>query len=196
MQAEKFLFLALLASSSGSWRVGSGWKYAQPDSDRVENVSNPTSVRVESKMSTRNPTRRSVYAWCCWGIGYRCGIGNCRSNRVSKQRARAMIVPVEWYCTVDACLSYLVKAPLRLSHRHLTPASALDQLTYLGMRMQPHDNVNLLIDLKSNLRNYLLNFKHLMKSFERFSFYFCPSFLRFSQKLAFAPPTHFIDSVA
>ena len=70
---EKFLYLALLAPSSGPWRVGSGWpnsqsgrvasgwKYEQPDSGRVENVSNPTRSRFGSKMSTRNPTRRSVY---------------------------------------------------------------------------------------------------------------------------------------
>ncbi len=70
-----FLFLMLLMSSSSSWwvklnwfdfysdRVGLNWKYAQFDSNRVENVGNPTSDRVEFKMSTRNSTRRSVYAW-------------------------------------------------------------------------------------------------------------------------------------
>ena len=61
--AFEFLYLALLTSSSGPWRVGSGrvasgWKYAQPDSGRVENVGNPTfgSGRIQNVNPKPDPT--------------------------------------------------------------------------------------------------------------------------------------------
>ncbi len=72
-KSKKFLYLALLMSSSSSWRiesnwlnsqssrVASSWKYEQLDSNRVENVSNLTRSRFEFKMSTWNSTWRSVY---------------------------------------------------------------------------------------------------------------------------------------
>ncbi len=61
---KKFLYLTFLMSSLNSWRVelswfnsqlsqvASSWKYAQFDSNWVENVSNSTLNQVEFKMST------------------------------------------------------------------------------------------------------------------------------------------------
>ncbi len=74
-----------------------------------------------------------------------------QTSFMSKQRACAMIVLVEWYCRCVCVPSTCRREPIcsrgppRLSHHHLTPASALDQLTCLGMRMQTHDSVEIVI---------------------------------------------------
>ncbi len=82
---------------------------------------------------------------------------------MSKQRARAMIVLVEWYCRCVCVLSTCRREPIcsrglpRLSHRHLIPTSALDQLTCLGMRMQPHDSVEIVISGRELLQSSSLS---------------------------------------
>ncbi len=66
-----------------------------------------------------------------------------QTSFMSKQWACAIIVLVEWYCRCVCILSICRRESIcsrdrsRLSHRHLAPASALDQLTCLEMRMQP-----------------------------------------------------------
>ena len=86
-----------------------------------------------------------------------------QTSFMSKQRARAMIVLVEWYCRCVCVPSICRREPIcsrglsRLSHRHLTPASALDQLTCLGMRMQPHDSVEIVISGRELLQSSSLS---------------------------------------
>ncbi len=82
---------------------------------------------------------------------------------MSKQRARAMIVLVEWYCRCVCVLSTCRRESIcsrglpRLSHRHLISASALDQLICLGMRMQSHDSVEIVISDRELLQSLSLS---------------------------------------
>ncbi len=86
-----------------------------------------------------------------------------QTSFMSKQRARAMIVLVEWYCRCVCILSSCRREPIcsrglpRLSHRHLIPASALDQLTCLRMRMQSHDSVEIVISGRELLQSSSLS---------------------------------------
>ncbi len=86
-----------------------------------------------------------------------------QTSFMSKQRARAMIVLVEWYCRC-VCVSSICRRESicsrgfpRLSHRHLISISVLDQLICLKMRMQSHDSVEIVISGRELLQSSSLS---------------------------------------
>ncbi len=86
-----------------------------------------------------------------------------QTSFMSKQRARAMIVLVEWYCKCVCILSICRRESIcsrdlsRLFYHHLISISALDQLICLKMHMQSHDSVEIVISGRKLLQSSSLS---------------------------------------